>query len=667
MQYFVSEWKKLTSDKKILDIVQHCHIEFVDNIRPSQTKFQQRVFSGKDSLIIDSQIKKLLQQDVIKLVEFTEGQFLSPIFLRMKKNGEYRLILNLKELNQHIVYRHFKMDTFENAITLITKNMYMCSLDIRHAYYSIKIADEDQIYLRFMWRGKIYQFSCCPNGISPGPLWFTKLMKPVYSALRNMGHISTGFIDDSLLGGQTVERCLENVQDTTELMTKLGFMLNYEKSILIPTTKITHLGFTIDSEKMIVTLPQEKIEIIQTECLKLYEKTISTIRNVAKVIGILVASFSAVEFGKLHYREMEREKAGALKVNRGNYDASMHVSIKMKEELQWWFTNVHKQFRKIDKGNPETVIQTDSSLLGWGFVYEGNKAGGRWTDQEKTLHINVLELKAILFALKALGDKIRNKHVKVLSDSTTAVCYVTNFGGCKSVECNEVSKSIWSWCIENHVWVSCAHIAGKQNEADAPSRQFNDRLEWELRDDVFQDVCKLWQQPSIDLFASRLNNKVGNYCSYKPDPYAAHIDAFTIDWGKFNCCYIFSPFSMTSRCITKVKTDRAQAILVCPLWPTQYWFPALMNILVDRPRVIRRSRTLLTLPHTDEEHPLWRKLTLIVCRVSGIPSEAEDFQRKQPVSSLLPGENLPEVSTAHTSPNGYFSVVNNRLVRYLHL
>ena len=58
------------------------------------------------------------------------------------QNGEYRMVLNLKKLNEYIPYKHFKMETFENALTLISKGSYMASVDLRHAYYSIQIAEE---------------------------------------------------------------------------------------------------------------------------------------------------------------------------------------------------------------------------------------------------------------------------------------------------------------------------------------------------------------------------------------------------------------------------------------------------------------------------------------------------------------------------------------------
>ena len=84
---------------------------------------------------------------------------------------------------------------------------------------------------------------------------------------------------------------------------------------------------------------------------------------------------------------------------------------------------------------------------------------------------------AIWFALKSFTVKILNKHVKILSDNSTAVSYINNMGGCKSQDCNKIAKVIWNWCIKNGIWISCAHIAGKSNvEADFLSRNFNDQL-----------------------------------------------------------------------------------------------------------------------------------------------------------------------------------------------
>ena len=86
---------------------------------------------------------------------FDEHQYISPIFTVSKKNkSEYRMILNLKELNEYIEPYHFKMETFESALKLIKPFSYFASIDLRHAYYSINMAENDQKFLRFQWKEK---------------------------------------------------------------------------------------------------------------------------------------------------------------------------------------------------------------------------------------------------------------------------------------------------------------------------------------------------------------------------------------------------------------------------------------------------------------------------------------------------------------------------------
>lgn len=90
--------------------------------------------------MIDQEIKNLLNMGAIVEACHETDQFLSSIFYRPKKSGEYRVILTLKNLNEFVVYHHFKMDTFESAVNLIKKNCFMASIDIRNAYHSIPIA-----------------------------------------------------------------------------------------------------------------------------------------------------------------------------------------------------------------------------------------------------------------------------------------------------------------------------------------------------------------------------------------------------------------------------------------------------------------------------------------------------------------------------------------------
>ena len=153
------------------------------------------------------------------------------------------MILNLKALNKFVDYHHFKMDTFRTALKLIRPGCLMASVDLKVAYYSIPIAEEDRKLLMFQWKGKYYQFTYLPNGLSSAPRIFTKILKPVYARLRSIGHTCMGHIDDSLLVGQSFSSCHRDIADTVTLFTYLGFTIHPVKSVLQPQQKIDFRGF----------------------------------------------------------------------------------------------------------------------------------------------------------------------------------------------------------------------------------------------------------------------------------------------------------------------------------------------------------------------------------------------------------------------------------------
>ena len=133
-----SDWRALTSDKENLETVSGQRIELA--VVPMQiTLPPQPNWSQTEGEFIDTEILMLLQKGAIKHSVHEEGGFISPIFLRPKKDGSYLMILNLKSLNQYVSYHHFRMDTIWTAVHMMTPGCYMASIDLKDAYYSVPI------------------------------------------------------------------------------------------------------------------------------------------------------------------------------------------------------------------------------------------------------------------------------------------------------------------------------------------------------------------------------------------------------------------------------------------------------------------------------------------------------------------------------------------------
>ena len=175
---------------------------------------------------------------------------------------------------------------------------------------------------------------------------------------------------------------------------------------------------------------------------------------------------------------------------------------------------------------------TDASNEGWGAHLDQNSTKGLWSDREKRLHINVLELKAVSLALRDFKDQCQNQTVLVATDNSTVVAYINKQGGTHSAEMCALLWKIMTWCHHYHITLKARHIPGCLNVmADLPSRSNQvQSTEWSLHPQVFKQICQKWFTPHVDLFATHLNHKLPLYVSPVPNPKASDIDALNINW-----------------------------------------------------------------------------------------------------------------------------------------
>ncbi len=121
---------------------------------------------------------------------------------------------------------------------------------------------------------------------------------------------------------------------------------------------------------MTVSLTSSKKANLICKCRQVIQDPAPSIRAVAELIGIFVSSFTAVEFGRLHYRQLELEKVQALKRVAGDYNKTFYLSLDAKTKIQWWIDNIDSQIRHIEHGKITFILTTNASNQGWGAVFD---------------------------------------------------------------------------------------------------------------------------------------------------------------------------------------------------------------------------------------------------------------------------------------------------------
>ncbi len=675
MSQHVKKWRQITNDKFLLDLVQSgASIDFV-TIPEQETRPVTRV---REQLapFLDAEIAKFLDKGIIVETEPEPGDYYSTVFLREKKDGQsYRMIINLKPIKRHIVYQKFKMDTALTCMQLVPENGYMAALDLKDAYYSIKVHVDFQKYLKFIWRDKHYMFVVLAMGLAPAPRLFTKLTKPIIATLQRAGHTISPYLDDMFICGRDYDACRIAVEATLQLLASLGLCVNTDKSTITPVQVIEHLGFVIDAREMQVSISESKQNKLEERANALYARP--TIRQVMSFLGTAESCMLGVKAGNLQKHAVEAEKNKRLECCNHNLDARMVLTQASLDMVTWWVEHASKHPRPLLVPPVSKFLQTDASKKGWGACLldkeDGNvimTAGGAWPTRMKKLPINVLELEAIRRGLEVLLHDIVDTHVLVETDNVTAAAYVNKMGGVVSKRCRVRAVLIWEWLLARNSWATSRYLPGEDNTvADELSRKLTDGMEWQLRPDIFLRIyVEFDSEPQVDLFASPSNSQLPDFYTFEPNDMAIGTDAFLYDWSQYRLTYAFPPFSVLARMAQKIRSDRAEVLAILPVWPTAAWWASMLGLLVSDPVMLPASRTLLTLPSQPcRRHQLLPKLRLIACRLSGQFSRAEAYLSKQAKFSSRAGNQQLLNSTRLTWPNGNFFALQTTLIPVRHL
>ena len=272
-------------------------------------------------------------------------------------------------------------------------------------------------------------------------------------------------------------------------------------------------------------LPEEKCLGISQGYQTLLSQTKVTILQLSQLLGRMAAAAPGVLSAPLQYRQLQRLKIGSFR-RFESFDTLVTLDQGAIQDLQWW--RDHLAGREIIQ---PLVIKTDASLTGWGAVCQGIRTGGLWSVQEQQQHINVLELKAGMFAVQAFTKDQQRIHAHLRMDNTSALAYIRRMGGTRSQNLMRVTSEMWDWCLQKGITLSGSHLPGISNQtADWKSREVQTSAEWKLNARSFRKICMYLGPCRTDLFATRLNAQLDNYISWRPDPGAMLTDAFQTSW-----------------------------------------------------------------------------------------------------------------------------------------
>lgn len=576
------------------------------------------------------EVSSLLAKEAIEDAPLSPG-FYSRIFVVPKATGGFRPVIDLSLLNQHISTTPFRMETVNTVLTSITPGDWMTSIDLKDAYLQVPIHPRSRHLLRFTWRDRVLQFKTLCFGLSTAPQVFTRMMAPVASTIHRAGFRLLQYLDDWLLLATSYQESLNATQSLLSLCAQLGVRVNPSKSRLQPSQELTFLGVEIRSSPLRVFPTQSRVDNLIHHLQAFMGSPRPTAKQWMQLLGHMSSLIHLVPGSQLRMRSLQLHFRSQWSSATQRDSLSVAWTPDLLPDLRWWSQKSNLLVGRVPRpAPPDLLLYSDASTVGWGASLLHHTTGGRWSQDESSLHINLLELKAIRLALLHFQSLLVGKTVAVFSDNTTALAFLSHQGGTHSPSLNLEAQWILRWAETQDISVRTQFVSGVRNVvADSFSRRHQViSTEWTLHQDVCRSIWKLWGRPLVDLFATNQNYRIPAFVSPFKDPLAVGTDAFLFEWNNKDL-YAFPPFAVIRQVLNKLQeSQRVTLILIAPFWPRKEWFPDLLRYSADTPRLLPFRKDLLRQPHFHRFHHNLPALRLTAWKLSSESSDLEAIPGK---------------------------------------
>ena len=473
------------------------------------------------------EVEAMLAKGALEIARDPGPGFYSLLFLVEKATGGWRPVIDLSHLNDFVQLTSFKMETVASVLLSVREGDFLASLDLKDAYFQIPIHGSSRKLLRFMSEGTVYQFKALCFGLSTAPQVFTRVFAAVSAWAHSRGIRLLRCLDDWLVLSSSEKKAKQSIKELLSLCHTLGIVINEKKSNLVPSQSAKYLGMTIDTGAGKVFPSLARVE----KFLAVAERFCSMQSPPAQLWQVILGHLASLErlvpYGRLRMR--------SLQWSPESDPPSLPVALpeEARRDLSWWMVKDHLLTGvRFGAPAPDLHLYSDASSSGWGAHLLDQNSSGVWSDQEKLLHINLLEMKALFLGLQAFQKDVAGHHVTAICDNSTVVAYVNKQGGTVSRSLCLLTSRLLRWTESFDVHLDARYLPGESNVlADVLSRRGQVvGTEWSLHPQVARALLRVCGNPSIDLFATCLNAKLPLYCSLVPDPQAVFEDAFRHPW-----------------------------------------------------------------------------------------------------------------------------------------
>ena len=408
---------------------------------------------------------------------------------------------------------------------------------------------------------QVYQFTCLPFGLATSLREFTKLLRPVVALLRQRGVKLHVYLDDWLIHANSPKQAQPHAQTTISVLQFLGWIINYEKSDLTPSQvwKKNSLGCssTLDNSQW-----------------HPYQRCVSKSSPIQTSQPTICTDYWAC-WCSWHWYNGEdsvfvRSSGGPPEHGARGPGAGPTGSKFLSGCCQRWPVGHLQQSCKVFPSPPRRMtLFTDASSSGWGAQLGSRSTQGQWSASQRSWHINVLKMQAVINAVRDFLPHLRSRVVCLMCNNAVTVAYIKDEGGTRSYTLMQMTIRLLKWCDHKAITLVPVHLPGVHNiQADSLSRVSQTlNMEWMMAMERLRPMFAKWGEPQVDLSATFANRRLIKFVSPYPDLRAEWMNAMSVPWDNGRgLLYAFPPFKMVPQVLQKIaQSPSVRMILIAPL------------------------------------------------------------------------------------------------------
>lgn len=527
------------------------------------------------------------------------------------KANEWRLITDLTDggrgPNAFMEKLSFKLEHIDDLLSQIGKGWHAITFDLRAGFHHLLVREEDRHWLRFRWAGQLFRFRVLPFGPRHSPFFFAKTVRQFVKFLRGgcqvencnhddckfaaapQGLILVAYVDDFCVCARSRAELIK-IRDLiiTPLLKEFGWTRAHDKGQWEPSQVFQFLGLQVDTVKGTVEIPEEKLRLYTAQIDALLKLEKVTPRMLASVAGRICSVMRAFAPALIYLRTTFRLVAANVDGKNG-WSTSIEMNQQVRDDLVWIRDHLRSRNGRFAwRPAGLVLLHTDASKddgSGWGATLRIGKqlwfAQGRWSQQEAHLPIHLLEMQAILLAVKSFRTKLQGHNIQVTTDNQ--ICKHTLPAGSRVDDILVMVKEIHDLiCSLDSTLVDVLWIPSEANVIPDYLSRYLDQNDWTLGPEKWSLVQQTWPGLEVDRFASGCDNaKLERFNTRWAHPTTEGYNALAQVWtGTFS--YACPPLAMIGRVLSLISEQRARAVVIVPQWEQQTWWPSLNRIAVKR-------------------------------------------------------------------------------------